>query len=34
MIYGSLLEVSEDTRPAITALDEMLRQAGNSVADI
>ncbi len=34
MTYSSLLEVSEDTRPAITALDEMLRQAGNSVADI
>ena len=34
MSYSSLLEVSEDTRPAITALDEMLRQAGNSVADI
>ena len=34
MSYSSLLEVSEDTRPAITALDEMLRQAGNGVADI
>jgi len=34
MPYNSLLDVSEDTSPAIAALDAVLEQAGNSITDI